>query len=203
MVRAADGSGEAELLMATPFASFINSWSPDGSLLTLTGGGGGGDIFVASPEGGELTPFADTRFFEANGMFSPDGAWLAYSSDETGRNEIYARPFPGPGAKVQISTEGGEEPAWAASGRELYYRNGNKMMATAIDGGAELVVGGTATLFERPFERSTVAGARNFDVADDGRFILVERVPSFRLTRLNVILNWVDSLERLATSTLE
>src|SRR5437762_6529613 len=64
--------------------------------------------------------------------FSPDGRWLAYASNETGRYEVYVQPFPGPGGKWQISTEGGREPAWARSARELFYRNGGKMMVADV-----------------------------------------------------------------------
>ena len=65
-------------------------------------------------------------------MFSPDGHWLAYVSNESGRPEVYVQPFPGPGGKWQISTEGGTEPAWNRNGKELFYRSGNKMMALDV-----------------------------------------------------------------------
>src|SRR6202030_1842180 len=72
--------------------------------------------------------FLRTPFNETAPRFSPDGRWLAYSSDESGRREIYVQPYPGPGGKRQISTEGGTEPVWNPDGRELFYRCANKMM---------------------------------------------------------------------------
>ena len=76
--------------------------------------------------------FLQTQFNEGEPMFSPDGRWLAYGSDESGRPEIYVQPYPGPGGKWQISAEGGTEPAWNHNGRELFYRQGNKMMAADV-----------------------------------------------------------------------
>ena len=77
-------------------------------------------------------PFLRTPFNESAPRFSPDGRWLAYISDESGRYEIYVQPYPGPGGKWQISTEGGTEPVWNPNGRELFYRSGDKMMAVDI-----------------------------------------------------------------------
>src|ERR1700680_3416186 len=114
------------------------SWSPDGQLLIFTevNPTTGLDIWVlrmGDPSAGsgqvrKAQPFLRTSFNEGDARFSPDGRWLTYISDESGRNEIYVQPYPGPGGKWQISTEGGTEPVWARNG-EIFYRNGNKMMA--------------------------------------------------------------------------
>ena len=81
---------------------------------------------------GKPAPYLQSPFKEYNAQFSPDGRWMAYTSDESGRFEVYVQPFPGPGGKWQISTEGGDQPVWAHNGRELFYREENKMMAVEV-----------------------------------------------------------------------
>ena len=81
-------------------------------------------------------------------MISPDGRWLAYTSDETGRSEVYVQAFPGGGQKRAISTAGGTEPLWARAGRHLFYRRGNEVLTVTVDLGPPLVVGSSAVVFE-------------------------------------------------------
>jgi Tol biopolymer transport system component len=89
--------------------------------------------------------FLKTPYEETAPKFSPDGQWIAYSSDETGRREIYVQPYPGPGGKWPISADGGQEPVWNARGGELFFRNGNKVMA--VDS-MQLLLGGNMDAFE-------------------------------------------------------
>ena len=96
-------------------------------------------------------PFLRTPFNEEAPRFSPDGHWLAYISDESGRYEIYVQPYPGPGGKWQISTEGGTEPVWNRNGRELFYRSGDKMMAVDIATQPSFAAGKPRMLFEGPY----------------------------------------------------
>ena len=91
-----------------------------------------GDPSAGSGQVRKAQPFLRTPFVESVPRFSPSGRWLAYVSDESGRPEIYVQPYPGPGGKWQISTEGGTEPVWNPNGRELFYRSGDKMMAVDI-----------------------------------------------------------------------
>jgi eukaryotic-like serine/threonine-protein kinase len=120
-------------------------------------------------------------------------------SDESGRREVYVRPFPG-GGKTQISTEGGVEPVWARNGRELFYRIGDKMMATAIETKPVFAAAKPKLLFEGHYETSMYAFEPNYDVSPDGqRFLMIkaseqESAP----TQLNVVLNWSEELRRLA-----
>jgi Tol biopolymer transport system component/tRNA A-37 threonylcarbamoyl transferase component Bud32 len=130
----ADGSGGLERLATSEYRQGPMSWSPDGQLLafhevnpvTLR------DIWVLRMSDRKALPFLRTRFDEAVPRFSPDGHWLAYISNESGRYEVYVQPYPGPGGKWQISTEGGMEPVWNPNGRELFYRSGDKMMVVDI-----------------------------------------------------------------------
>src|SRR5262249_24943837 len=122
---AADGSGKAERLITSQYPQSPNSWSPDGQLLafreqTPTTNN---DIWVLRLSDRKAEPFLRTPSSEAAARFSPDGRWLAYFSSESGRPEIYVQPYPGPGGKWQISMEGGFEPVWNPSGRELFFRN--------------------------------------------------------------------------------
>jgi serine/threonine-protein kinase len=130
--------------------------------------------------------------------FSPDGRWLAYVSNESGRYEIYVQPYPGPGGKWQISTEGGTEPAWNYNGRELFYRCGNKMMAADIATQPSFAAGKPRMLFEGPYERSP-ATSPNYDVSPDGqRFLMLKSAETGESapTQINVVLNWFEELKR-------
>jgi len=139
-----------------------------------------------------------TPFAEGAAMFSPDGHWLAYSSTETGRSEVYVQSYPGSGGKLQISTEGGTEPLWNRNGRELFYRAGNRMMAVEITAQPSFMAGKPKLLFEGQYEPTLVSNA-NYDVSPDGqRFLMLkaserqEAAP----TQINVVLNWFEELKR-------
>ena len=120
----ADGAGSEDQLLATAQAKSASDWSRDGRFLLYTSADPRtrGDIW-ALPMKGDHTPFpvAQTNFNEEHGQFSPDGAWVAYQSDESGRDEIYLQPFPGPGGKLLISIAGGVQVRWREDGRELFY----------------------------------------------------------------------------------
>jgi serine/threonine protein kinase len=119
-----DGNGEATLLQADPENENPVDWSPDGRhLLYMRSNTITGPDLWALPLFGDRAPLsvARTPFTESDGRFSPDGKWIAFNSDETGRMEVYVQPFPGPGAKVQVSTAGGRAPRWPRGGRELFY----------------------------------------------------------------------------------
>ena len=131
----ADGSGPAEQLAESEHIQWPSSCSPDGQVLAFAKlhSTTGQDIWVLPLQGERKPrPFFRTQFNEGAPVFSPDGHWLAYTSDESGRYEVYVQPYPGPGGKWQISNEGGNELVWPKNGRELFYRNGAKMMAVEI-----------------------------------------------------------------------
>jgi dipeptidyl aminopeptidase/acylaminoacyl peptidase len=142
-------------------------------------------------------PFLRTQFDEAVPRFSPDGRWLAYISDESGRFEIYVQPYPGPGRKWQISTEGGTEPVWNPNGRELFYRSGDKMMAVDIATQPGFAAGTPRKLFEGRYELPPFP-TTNYDVSPDGqRFLLLKPIEQEAAsTQINVVLNWFEELKR-------
>ena len=130
-------------------------------------------------------------------MFSPDGRWLAYVSNDSGRNEVYVQPFPGPGARLPISNDGGAEPVWSRNGREMFYRNGDKVMAVEVTLQPSFAAGKPRPLFEGRYHY--VAGFRNIDVFPDGRFLMIQSHQESVPTQINVVQNWVAELERRAS----
>jgi eukaryotic-like serine/threonine-protein kinase len=207
----ADASRAPERLTTSENTQSPGSWSPDGQVLAFTEDDPttGWDIWVLRLEGDPSAPlragrkpqpFLQTPANEGAPMFTPDGHWLAYQSDESGRYEVYVRPFPGPGAKSQISTEGGTEPMWARNGREFFYRNGEKMMVVSIETRPTFAASKPKQLFEGHYENSsfTFSFVPNYDVSPDGqRFLMIkaseqESVPM----QVNVVLNWFEELER-------
>ena len=201
----ADGSGPQESLAeGEQVHGMPTSWSPDGQTLAFRvyTAGRSNDIWML-PRENEQEPwtFLDTEFDENGAMFSPDGRWLAYMSNETGRDEIYVQPVgtSGSGGKLLVSVGGGAEPLWARKGRELFYRNGNKMMAVAIETEPELSVGTPKLLFEGRFlGTGPVHLRRHYDVSPDGqRFLMIKREQDLVPTELIVVLNWGEELKRL------
>jgi serine/threonine-protein kinase len=194
-----DGSGGLERLTTSEYPHIPVSWSPDGQLLAFMENNPttGYDIWVLRLGDRKAQPFLRTSFNETVPRFSPDGRWLAYVSDESGRYEIYVQPYPGPGGKWQISTEGGTEPTWNPNGRELFYRSGDKMMAVDIATHPSFAAGKPRVLFEGRYEPSP-ATSPNYDVSPDGqRFLMLKSAEAGEApTQINVVLNWFEELKR-------
>ncbi len=129
---------------------------------------------------------------------SPDGHWLAYASDESGRYEVYVQSFSGAGGKWQISADGGREPVWAHNGREVFYRSGDKMMAAEVATQPTFQAATSRLLFQGPYE-GTPSVSPDYDVtADDQRFLMVQRSEQQSSpTDFSVVLNWFEELKRL------
>ncbi len=196
--KAADGSGAEEQLLAAEYHRHIGSWSPDGTVLAFQDEDPttGWDIWYVSLEGDHTAePFLSTRFDEEWPMFSPDGRWVAYVSNESGNNEIYVQPFPGPGGKQQVSIDGGEEPTWSPKGNELFYRSGDKMMVVAVELGPTFTQGTPQMLFDGM--SGGLAGRPNFAVTADGqRFVMVKEEEE-GAAQVTFVLNWFEELKRL------
>ena len=198
----ADGSGEAEPLASTTGAAsriISTSWSSQGILAYTHGIVVNQDIGVMALEGErEPQPFLVTEFNERHAMFSPDGSWVALTSNRSGQDEIYVKPYPAEGGLVQISTDGGVEPVWARSGRELFYRSQDKMMAVSIQTEPTFQAETPRLLFENSFSESYLTLTSNYDVTADGqRFVMVQ--PSQEHVEpesLNIVLNWFEELKQ-------
>ena len=152
-VKVSSGATPEELLLEAPGDQLATSWSPDGRFLAYNDtpkGASQGDIWVLPLLGDRKPiPFVQTQFSEWDAHFSPDGHWLAYVSNESGRPEVYIAPFPGPGGKWQVSTAGGILPRWRRDGRELFYvALDNQLMAAEIK-----LVGSTVHVGARSEER--------------------------------------------------
>jgi serine/threonine-protein kinase len=194
----ADGSGPPEPLLEAGPARFPTSFSPRDRVLAYTEeqGRGVADIWLLPlDDPAHPRPFLRTPFQESAATFSPDGAWIAYVSNESGRNEVYVQPYPGPGAKRQISTEGGTSPVWAASGRELFYRNGDAMMAVGVTAQPRFSVGLPQLLFRGSYEEpARTDWSRNYDVAPDGQRFVMIRGEESAPTQIHVVLSWLEEL---------
>ncbi len=197
----ADGSGPEEVLFESPRHQHLAGWSPDGkALLTEDGMTTGWDFFTGTIGAKEMTPHLQDRFSKSGAHISPDGRWLAYSSNESGRTEVYVRGFAGQGGRTSISTQGGAEPRWARDGRTLYFRQGDQMMAVPVQGAATFTAGAPRVLFEGAFARLGWTQA-NYDVAPDGKGFLMIRGSSLGLpTSLDVAANWFEELRVVVPS---
>jgi hypothetical protein len=158
------------------------------------------DIGVLTVDGTEnWDPLLDSEANEAAPALSPDGHWIAYSSDRTGNCEIYVEKFPELGTRRQISTAGGAEAAWSPDGRELYYRERDKLMSVTIDTDAGFAVSTPKMLFDGlPAPYCT---ARNYDVSPDGQRFLVAQLgigaDSVVAPDIVIVQNWFEELKRL------
>jgi eukaryotic-like serine/threonine-protein kinase len=211
----ADGSGDAEPLPgrgSTTARDVLNipySWSRDGRLLAIArlAPAAAAELCVLHVEddstmrsGGTPPVFTRTRAADGAPQLSPDGHWMAYASEESGRREIYVQAYRGPGGRWQISNDGGNEPLWSASGRELFYWSGDRMMGVEISTQGEFLAGKPRQILTGSYVRAAGGYARaNYDVSPDGqRFLMlksVEKKPA-PLTQILVVLNWSDELKR-------
>jgi Tol biopolymer transport system component len=183
------GTDTAVVLLPGDGVDEPTDWSSDGRFIAIERfGRGAGDIWILPlEEGAEAVPFATTEFNELQAVFSPDVNWLAYVSTESGRAEVYVAPFPGPGRKWQISTNGGFWPRWSGDGSELFYQTqNNRIMSVGID----YVRGSIAIGQER--ELFVHASGTDFDVSADGQRFLVVREEGQINEPLTLILNWTE-----------
>jgi serine/threonine-protein kinase len=209
--QAADGTGSAERLAEAERDMFPTSFSPDASqiLINVATGGATGvqnendDIAVVSSKAeGRQMPLLGTMFGERNGEVSPDGRWLAYESDESGREEIYVRPFPDvQSGRWQVSTGGGTRPLWARDGRELFYLVGQgRVMSVPIQRGESFAAGNPQVVFEGPYLAPN--SGRTYDVSPDGeRFLMLKEAASAAKTSgappsMIVVQGWFEEVKR-------
>jgi hypothetical protein len=203
--RRADGTGSDSVLRYGIFDEGVVS--PDGRWMVFRMGAtastaGGRDIYGLRPGVDTApVPLVVTPYDEMAISLSPDGRWLAYQSDETGRIEVFIRPFPNTGdAKVRVSSDGGTGPVWARNGRELFYLRGdNTMMAAMVTGSPALRVGEPLPLFRLPAHLAELDAHwyTPWDIGPDGRFLMVRSVDGGRrnATPLIVVENWLEELK--------
>jgi serine/threonine-protein kinase len=204
----ADGSGGTETLIPDG-QYFPTSWSRDGKVLAVYGvsAAASRDLAMLHMDGEKptLSAFVQTEFQERDPIFSKDGDWVAYVSDKSGRDEIYARRASGDGGDVIVSTGGGGEPVWSKSGPELFYRHDGKLLVVRVEASpASLVVSAPSILFTDPYRLDTSAGrasVANYDISPDGtRFLMVEEAAignaASQIDKIQLIVNWDEELKR-------
>jgi serine/threonine-protein kinase len=197
--RSADGAGEEERLTTSDRMQTPASISHDNATLLFSdiSPDTGRDIWTLGlrQQARAPQPLINSRFGESGAVLSADDRWLAYVSNESGREEIYVRPFPGPGGKLAISIGGGGEPRWSKDGHELFYRSEDRMMAVDVRTSEQSPTAGSPRqLFDGHFQVSDT-GLGGYDVAADGRFLMVQ--PTARpkpTTEIAVVLGWFDDL---------
>ena len=199
-----DGSADAEQLTENLYR-IVTSVSSDGDVLIFRQQGDAGSLdrdvgMLRLDDGSEPVLILDSDFAEHSGQLSPDDRWLAYVSDESGEEEVYLRRFPDLRGRRQVSVAGGNEPKWSTDGRELFYRNGASMMSVSISArGEELEAGRPKFLFEGPYAAGNYGGnpGPNYDVAPDGRFLMILPDSARNPATLHLVLNWAEELKRL------
>ena len=198
-VKDASGTRDAEILLVDAEEKYVSDWSADGRhiLFMSLGDGASGWNIMAMPTDGEKKPIpiVRTRFAEMGATFSPDGKYIAYQSNESGRAEIYVHEFPEALNKWQVSTGGGLEPYWRRDGRELFYRSGSQLMAVPVQTGATFIAGTPAPLFETRFASATVRG-RYRPTPDGQRFLVLGPLAREAEQPASVVLNWTSALPR-------
>jgi Tol biopolymer transport system component len=207
-VKPADGNGPAEPLVTSPNLKYAAAWSPsDHALVFVEQRPDTANDILAMPMSGDRRPrpVVETRSSEAYPDFSPDGHWLAYTSDESGQPEVYVQPYPGPGPRQQVSANGGTGPAWSHDGRELFYTTTQtmggqatltRMMVVPVTLRPTFSVGAPRQLFEGRY--GATAGIRSYDVTADGkRFLMVQQKerPAVAAAEMILVQNWLEELK--------
>ena len=205
----ADGAGAVERLLARDGVLSIEprSWSPDGSMLVFTESNPetGVDIGLLSMAGDEsVEHLLQTEFDEGFPAVSPNGRWIAYSSDRSGGEEVSVERFPELGARQRVSTNGGRMPLWSPDGRELYYRsvNGRRVFAVAVDAESSFIADTPQLLFEGDYPAGALSEFRTYDLdADGSRFVIVKRdtaqTEAETAPELVLVQNWFEELNAL------
>ena len=198
-VKDATGGGQAEEVPNSGPSGVPCDWSRDGRWMAFHANqeDTGWDLWVLAMDGeeaGTATPFVQGRFTEVLPRFSPDGRWIAYISNESGRMEVYVQPFPGPGGKWQISTDGGREPQWSDDGREIRYVSpGGVLMSAAVTTGSAFTAATPRELFDVRLQPIVVRN-RWLATPDGERFLFLQPQGSNRSLPMTVVLDWAEAL---------
>jgi len=193
-----DGSStQPEPLIKEEFVGVPTGWSPDGNYLLVIRQPPA-KMWLTAIRDRTLHQWLQTPFSEWGGRFSPDGHWVTYASDQTGTSEVWVRPFPGPGAPVRISPDGGQKSLWSKDGKEIFYENGAKVMVARVTThGSQIEAEPAHMLFEGGFERDeTDPHIRFLDAAADGRLLVVEANRESNDASLVIAQHWDANLQK-------
>jgi Tol biopolymer transport system component len=193
----ADGSGSEQEIASLGVQEQLSwDWSRDGKYLLV---GKGTELWYLSLPDYQAKPFLQAKWIAQDAQFSPDGRWVAYTSNETGNWEVYVSPFPSANSKWQVSRAGGEEPRWRRDGKELFYRSAEgKMMAVAVKTGASFEAGSPVTLFQTHMRQPiSYQDMFFYDVTADGqKFLINTKVDEPNAAPLSITLNWASEMEK-------
>jgi Tol biopolymer transport system component len=196
----AGGAGEGQLVIGSSADKFPTDWSRDGRFVVYHtfGGKAAWDLWVAPVGGGKAFPFLASRFTEVQGVISPDGRWMAYSSDESGRFETYVTEFPKQRGRWQLSTNGGTQPSWRADGKELFYVAPDQtFMSVGVRGADGFEALPPVPLFKANFPPPVPAYWRYYvPTADGQRFLVAALLAEAGASPINVVLNWTAALKK-------
>jgi hypothetical protein len=217
--RAADGSGNEELLWKLDNHAHLRDWFTLSSPKAGEGLPGGSGLLLEIIDSklrndiwrldlGEkpvATPYLQTSFNERNSRISPNGRWVAYTSDESGRDEVYVQSFPTPGSKVQVSNNGGDQAAWARNGKSLFFRGGGAIHEVTFSAGPPVAIGKPRVLFPDTYESPQVVGGHTgYDVFPDGRFLMLQspdgRAAGVSRYEMIFVFNWFEEVRRLSAA---
>ena len=195
--KSADGTGEAESLLTREHQQWPTSFSPGGDWLAFSElhPETGRDIWMLPLQGDRSpTPFLVTAANERMARFSPDGRFVAFVSDDSGRDEVYVLPFPGSGPKASLSPGGGTAPMWSRDGRRLFYQRAPQMLAVDIRYGPTLSASAPTVLFEGIYSDDSDRDFTQYDVGpEDVGFVMAQADDTPERRRIHVVLNWFES----------
>jgi Tol biopolymer transport system component len=192
------GAGAERLLLESPNQKVPYGWSPDGQILLYREDDPktSGDLWALPMQGRKPVAVANSPFVELNGQFSPDGTWVAYQSNESGRNEIYVVPFPAGNGKWQVSTGGGIWPRWRRDGKEVFFigPDSQMMAATITASGTSFEAAPPVLLFEAPIVGSgNTTNKQQYAVSADGRFLITVPADDAAAAPMTLLQNWTSS----------
>jgi len=194
---AADGSGDDRTLLQDAFTGVPTTVTPDGKtvLYDTNRPGTGWDVWALSVEDKKASPVLAASYAERFARLSPDGRWMAYTSNETGQEEVYVQSFPALGKKFKVSPAGGSLPVWSPAGTELYFRRGPQLFAVPIR------VTSQSFDYDPPLERPVIGdlpetrvGLDSFDAARDGRLFVIQTSPPPLPTAFHLVTGWLDEV---------
>lgn len=196
-IKNVSGLGSVEMLLENDLDMWPSSWSNDGKYIFLERDDAttGTDMWVIPVDSDEEPySFIASSFDEYNGVISPDGRWLAYTSEESGSEQVYVTSFPGPGSKWQVSINGGDRPLWREDGKELFYLNKeDEIMVAEVDGSSQTFRAGKVSLL---FKTNPSRPGTIYDVSKDGqRFLVNQDLINFAESKVVMIKNWNKNIE--------
>jgi Tol biopolymer transport system component len=193
-IRASDGTGKERALSKIPGDQWAMDWSTDGRYLVVANLISGSPprlttVDLSGLETGEPAPLLGTNFNERDPSFSPDGKYVAYTSDETGRGEVFVQRFPDLGGKIQVSIDGGSRARWRRDGREMYFVQGDTLFSVTVSPGPDFRIGRPQPLFKHDY--LIMDGGPQYDVSADGlRFVVIEPVKQEEQSVIRLVQNW-------------